>query len=103
LAEQSLVHLVSHNKIYALTLVEVIYRETAGIGLQRETQAAWPGLSVDQLPEELREIQHVVLLYPPQGEKGPCRTASVLTKQTPPQQLLVTTLGLDRLGITPRG
>jgi transposase len=71
--------------------------------LQREAQAAWPGLSVDQLLEELREIQQVVLLYPPQGEKGPCRTASVLTKQTLPQQLLVTTLGLDRLGITPRG
>jgi len=71
--------------------------------LQREAQAAWPGLSVDQRLEELREIQQVVLLYPPQGEKGPCRTASVLTKQTLPQQLLVTTLGLDRLGITPRG
>jgi len=71
--------------------------------LQREAQAAWPGLSVDQLLEELREIQQVVLLYPPQGEKGPCRTASVLTKQTLPQQLLVTTLGLDRLSITPRG
>jgi hypothetical protein len=71
--------------------------------LQREAQAAWPGLSVDQLLEELREIQQVVLLYPPQGEKGPCRTASVLTKQTLPQQLLVTTLGLDRLGITPQG
>jgi len=56
-----------------------------------------------RLLEELREIQQVVLLYPPQGEKGPCRTASVLTKQTLPQQLLATTLGLDRLGITPRG
>ena len=71
--------------------------------LQREAQAAWPGLSVDHLLEELREIQQVVLLYPPQGEKGPCRTASVLTKQTLPQQLLVTTLGLDHLSITPRG
>ena len=43
-----------------------------------------------------------VLLYPSQGEKGPCRTATVLTKHSLPQQLLATTLGLDRLGITPR-
>ncbi|MCX6544429.1 MAG: IS1634 family transposase [Acidobacteria bacterium] len=71
--------------------------------LQREAQAAWPGLSVDQLLEELRAIQQVVLLYPPQGEKGPRRTASVLTKQTLPQQLLATTLGLDRVSLTPRG
>jgi transposase len=69
--------------------------------LQHEAQRAWPGLSVEQLLEELREIQQVVLLYPPQGEKGPCRTATVLTKQSLTQQLLVTTLGLDRLGITP--
>lgn len=71
--------------------------------LQHEAQAAWPGLSVDQLLEELREIQQVVLLYPPEAEKGPCRTASVLTKRTLPQQLLAATLGLVRLRITPRG
>jgi transposase len=70
--------------------------------LQREAQTAWPGLSVEQLLEELRVIQQIVLLYPPQGEKGPCRTATVLTKQSLTQQLLATTLGLDRLGITPR-
>jgi transposase len=38
--------------------------------LQRDAQGAWPGLSVDQLLEELRGIQQVVLRYPPQGEKG---------------------------------
>jgi transposase len=70
--------------------------------LQRDARGAWPGLSVEQLLEELRGIQQVVLLYPPQGEKGPCRTATVLTKQSLTQQLLTTTLGLDRLGITPR-
>jgi len=70
--------------------------------LQRDAHGAWPGLSVEQLVEELRGIQQVVLLYPPQGEKGPCRTATVLTKQSLTQQLLTTTLGLDRLGITPR-
>jgi transposase len=69
--------------------------------LQREAHAAWPGLSVEQLLDELREIQQVVLLYPPQGEKGPCRTATVLTKRTLAQQLLADTLGLDRLGMTP--
>jgi len=70
--------------------------------LQHEAQRAWPDLSVEQLLEELREIQQVVLLYPPQGEKGPCRTATVLAKQSLTQQLLVTTLGLDQLGTTPR-
>jgi len=70
--------------------------------LQRDAQHAWPGLSVEQLLEELRGIQQVVLLYPPQGTKGPCRTATVLTRQSLTQQLLTTTLGLDRLGITPR-
>ncbi len=69
--------------------------------LHRDAQAAWPGLSVDQLLEELRGIQQVVVLYPPQGEKGPCRTATVVTKQSLTQQLLTTTFGLDRLGITP--
>lgn len=70
--------------------------------LQRDAQTAWPGLSVEQLLEELRTIQQVVLLYPPQGEKGPCRTATVLTKQSLTQHALATALGLDRLGITPR-
>lgn len=70
--------------------------------VQREAQTAWPGLSVEHLLDELREIQQVVLLYPPQGEKGPCRTASVLTNRSLTQQLLATTLGLDRLGLTPR-
>ena len=71
--------------------------------LQRDAQGAWPGLSVEQLLEELRGIQQVVLLYPPQGTKGPCRAATVLTKQSLTQQLLTTTLGLDQLSITPRG
>jgi transposase len=71
--------------------------------LQREAQTVWPGLSVDQLIDELREIHQVVLFYPPQGEKGPCRTATVLSKRTLTQQLLTDTLGLSSLGITPGG
>jgi hypothetical protein len=51
----------------------------------------------------LRQIQQFVLLYPPQGEKGPNRVATVLSKQTLPQQALAKTLGLDQLQITPRG
>ena len=68
--------------------------------IHKQTQAAWPGLSMEQLLEELRQIQQFLLLYPPQGEKGPPRIATVLSKQTLPQQLLARTLGLDQLGIT---
>ena len=68
--------------------------------IHRQSQAAWPGLSMEQMLEELRQIQQFLLLYPPQGDKGPPRTATVLSKQTLPQQLLVHTLGLDQLGIT---
>jgi len=71
-----------------LSLLQTVYREA---------QTAWPGLSMDRLLEELGRIQEVVLLYPPQGETGPPRTASVLSSQTLPQQALVKTLGLDQL------
>ncbi|MGH8859494.1 MAG: IS1634 family transposase, partial [Polaromonas sp.] len=70
--------------------------------LHKEVQASWPGLSVEQMIEELRQIQQFVLLYPPQGEKGPPRAAIVLSKQTLAQQALAQTLGLDQLGHTPR-
>ena len=70
--------------------------------LQRDAQAVWPGLSVEQLLEELGGLQQVVLLDPPRGKKGPCRTATVLTKPSLTQQPLATTLGLDRPGPTPR-
>jgi transposase len=68
--------------------------------IHRQAQAAWAGLSMDQLIEELRQINQFVLLYPPQGDKGPNRAAVVLSKQTIPQQQLVRTLGLEQLGIT---
>ena len=71
-------------------------------GLQ--ARAAWADLSLEQLLEELAEIKQFVLLYPPQGEKGPARTAYVLSQQTLAQQALVKTLGLERLHrSTPRG
>jgi hypothetical protein len=50
------------------------------------------------------KIKQFVLLYPPQGEKGPPRTAYVLSQQTLTQQALVKTLGLERCHrSTPRG
>ena len=71
--------------------------------IHKQAQAAWNGISMEQLLEELRQIHQFVLLYPPQGEKGPNRVATVLSKQTLPQQALAKTLGLDQLSITPRG
>jgi hypothetical protein len=70
----------------------------------RASQAAGADLSTEQLLEELAQIQQFVLLYPPQGEKGPPRTAYVLSQQTLAQQALVKALGLERWHrSTPRG
>src|SRR5467141_4117646 len=63
----------------------------------------WPGLSIEQLLDELRQIQQFVLLYPPQGEKGPNRIATVLSKQTLPQHSIADALGLEGLCSTQRG
>ncbi len=72
--------------------------------VHRQAQAAWADLSVEQLLAELEQIKQFVLLYPPQGEKGPPRTAYVLSQQTLPQQALVKALGLERWHrSTPRG
>lgn len=69
--------------------------------VHQQAQAAWAGISVEQLLEELRQIQQFVLLYAPQGIQGPNRLATVLSGQTLPQQALVKALGLDPLRITP--
>ena len=71
--------------------------------LHKQAQAAWDGISLEQLLEELRQIQQFVLLYPPQGEKGPNRVATVFSTQTLTQQALAKNLGLDQLHITQRG
>lgn len=65
--------------------------------VHKQAQVAWAGISVEQLLDELRQIQQFVLLYPPQGVKGPNRVATVLSKQTLPQLALSATLGLDQL------
>ena len=72
--------------------------------VHQQAQAAWADLSIEQLLQELEQIKQFVLLYPTQGEKGPARTAYVLSQQTLPQQALVKGLGLERLHrSTPRG
>jgi transposase len=62
--------------------------------VHQQAKAGWADLSVEQLLEELEQIKQFVLLYPPQGEKGPPRTAYVLSQQSLAQQALVKTLGL---------
>jgi transposase len=69
--------------------------------VHKQAQAAWDGISMEQLLEELQQIQQFALLYPPQGEKGPNRVSLVLSKQTLAQQSLAQTLGLDQLCSTP--
>jgi len=71
--------------------------------IHKQAQAAWDGISMEQLLEELRQIQQFVLLYPRQGQKGPDRVTTLLCKQTLPQQGLAKTLGLDQLHVTLRG
>ena len=53
-----------------------------------------PQITIEQLKTELADIYDVVLLYPPQGDKGPPRTATVQSKQTLTQVLLAQELGL---------
>jgi transposase len=65
--------------------------------IHKQSQSAWPGLTMEQMLDELRQIQQFVLLYPPQGERGPQRAAIVRSKLTFPQQTLSKMLGLDDL------
>jgi transposase len=71
--------------------------------VHQQAQSAWPGITVEQLKEELAQIQQFLLLYPPQGEKGPYRAARVLSKQTLTQQALLKALHLDQLVLPNRG
>jgi hypothetical protein len=70
--------------------------------LHKKAKTVWAELSIEEMLEE--QIKQFVLLYPTQGEKGPARTAYVLSQQTLTQQALVKALGLERLHrSTPRG
>jgi hypothetical protein len=68
--------------------------------VRRHAEAAWPGLSTEELLDQLRQIQKYALLYPPLGGKGPNRVVTVLSKQSLTQQRLAQELGLDQLGST---
>ena len=70
--------------------------------LHKQAQGAWNGITLESLISELKEIRQIVLLYPPQGDKGPNRSATVLTKQSLAQQELAKGLGLDLLFERPR-
>jgi transposase len=65
--------------------------------VRQQADTVWPGLSTEQLIEELRQIQQYLLLYPPQGDKGPNRVATVLSKQSLAQQALADVLHLEEL------
>jgi transposase len=77
-----------------ISLLQYIYKRAA---------TAWAGLSMEQLIEELDQIKQFTLLYPPQGEKGPSRVATVLSKQSLAQQSLAEVLQLSNLRSTLRG
>ncbi|MDE0102026.1 MAG: IS1634 family transposase [Bryobacterales bacterium] len=62
-----------------------------------KAERVWPGLSVEQLQEQLAGIQQIELLYPRQGEKGPGRTVTVATKRSVAQEALTQALGLTEL------
>lgn len=65
--------------------------------IQKEVQTAWPGISMEELQQQLEQIKQFVLLYPNLGDKGPQRTATVLSKQTLIQQALSAALRLDQI------
>lgn len=76
--------------------------------LHAKVQKACPQITVEQLKDELQDITQYVLLYPPQGDKGPCRTATIQNKLTLTQTLLADAIGLETLihkqvGKTKRG
>ena len=71
--------------------------------IHKQAQAAWPGISMEKLIDELRQVQQYQLLYPAQGSKGPGRVATVLSKQSLPQHLFADTLGLDQIASGTRG
>jgi len=65
--------------------------------LHSKVQKACPQITLEQMKDELQNIMQYVLLYPPQGEKGPYRTATIQSKLNLTQTLLADTLGLDQL------
>jgi len=65
--------------------------------IHQDAQAAWAGISTEELIDQLDQIKQFVLLYPHLGEKGPDRTSTILSKQTLVQQALSNALGLNQI------
>jgi transposase len=65
--------------------------------LHAQVQKTCPQITVEQLKDELQDILQFVLLYPPQGDKGPYRTATIQSKLNLTQSLLADAIGLDSL------
>jgi len=65
--------------------------------VHRQAQTACPDITIEQLKHELADILQFELLYPPQGEKGPFRTATVQSKLSLTQSLLANAVGLEKL------
>jgi transposase len=65
--------------------------------LRAQAQKACPQITLEQLKGELEGIMQFVLLYPPQGEKGPYRTATIQSKLNLTQTLLADAIGLESL------
>jgi hypothetical protein len=51
--------------------------------VRSQVQNACPQITIEQLKDELADIMQFVLLYPPQGEKGPYRTATICARCLP--------------------
>jgi transposase len=65
--------------------------------VHHQAQKACPEITIEQLKQELADILQFVLLYPPQGEKGPYRTATIQSKLNLTQSLLANAGGLEKL------
>jgi transposase len=65
--------------------------------LHAQAQKGCPQITIEQMKDELDGIHEFVLLYPPQGDKGPNRTVTVQSRQSLTQSMLAAALGLHRL------
>jgi transposase len=65
--------------------------------VHHQARKACPEITIEQLKQELADIMQFVLLYPPQGEKGPYRTATIQSKLNLTQSLLANAIGLEKL------
>jgi transposase len=65
--------------------------------LHAQARRVCPQITIEQMKAELGEIYEFALLYPPQGEKGPYRTATIQSRHTLTQQMLSEAVGLNEL------